>query len=146
MDPFTRLFMEAFGMPLSQTVTGQINSSVLHIPINFYETRSDVVIELGLPGYAREDVEVSINGRRLRLLAKPRASEGFLESKVYSHNFAHVNLDREIELPEFLDASNVQVSMNDGLLRVVVQRRNEEEQKLTISEHTDQYLRDEDGA
>jgi HSP20 family molecular chaperone IbpA len=138
--------MEAFGMPFSQTVTGQINSSVLQIPINFYETRNDVIIELGLPGYAREDVEVSINGRRLKLIAKPHASEGFLESKVYSHNFAHVNLDREIELPEFLDASNVQVSMNYGLLRVVVQRRNEEEQKLTISEHTDQYLRDSDGA
>jgi HSP20 family protein len=138
--------MEAFGVPFSQTVTGQISSSVLNIPINFYETRNDIVIELGLPGYAREDVEVSITGRRLRLIAKPRASEGFLESKVYSHNFAHVNLDREIELPEYLDASNAQVSMNDGLLRVIVQRLNTEEKKLTISEHTDQYLRDEDGA
>lgn len=147
MDPFTRLFMEAFGMPLSQsTMAGQINSGILNIPINFYETRNDIVIELGLPGYAREDVEVSINGRRLHLIAKPRASEGFLESKVYSHNFAHVNLDREIELPDYLDTSSVQVSMNDGLLRVVVQRRSEEEQKLTISEHIDQYLRDEDGA
>ena len=147
MDPFTRLFMEAFGMPLSQTVVGQTNSNTLHIPINFYETRNDVVIELGLPGYTREDVEVSINnGRRLKLNAKPRASEGFLESKVYSHNFAHVILDREIELPEYLDTSSAQVSMNNGLLRVVVKRRGEAEQKLTISEHTDQYLQDSDGA
>lgn len=134
-------------MPLSQTVVGQTNSSILNIPINFYETRNDVVIELGLPGYTREDVEVSINnGRRLKLIAKPRTYEGFLESKVYSHNCAHVSLDREIELPEYLDTSSAQVSMADGLLRVVIQRRSDAEQKLTISEHADQYLKDSDGA
>jgi HSP20 family protein len=138
--------MEAFGLPLSQTVTNQINSNILQIPVNFYEMRSGVVIELALPGYSRENVDVSINGRRLKLVATSRVSEGFLESKVYSHNFAHVNLDREIELPEFLDTSDVQVSMNDGLLRVIIQRRNEEEYKLKITEHTDQYLQDEDGA
>lgn len=147
MNPFTQLFMEMFGMPFGHTVVGQTNSNVLHIPTNFYETRNDVVIELGLPGYTKSDVEVSINnGRRLRLIAKANPHEGFLESKVYSHNFAHANLDREIELPEYLDTSNVQVSMNDGLLRIIVKRRSEEEQKLTINEHSNQRSTGSEGA
>lgn len=148
MDPFTRFFMEALGMPspFSQNVTGQTSSSILNIPVNFYETRNDIVIEFALPGYTREDVEVSINGRRLKLVAKPRVSEGFLESKVYAHNFAHVSLDRDIELPDYLDASNAKVSMSDGLLRVIVQRLSTTEQKLSIGEHSDQYLKDSDGA
>lgn len=146
MDPFTRLFMEAFGLPQSPMTVGHTHANILSIPVNFYETMKDIVVELALPGYSREDVEVSINGRRLHLVAKPRASESFLESKVYAHNFAHVHLDREIELPEYIDTSNVHVSMNDGLLRVTAQRRNESELKLPISEHVDQHLSDEDGA
>lgn len=145
MDPFARMFAEMLGVPVPQSVsTGQSHVNTLSIPVNFYETRENVIIELGLPGYSREDLEVSIHGRRLHLVAKSRKCETFQESKVHSHNFGHVDLDRDLELPDYLDTSNVNVSMNDGLLRLVVQRRSDEVQKLPILTHIDQHFQDKE--
>jgi len=118
----------------------------MSILVNLYETRNEVIIEFALPGYSREDVSVSITGRVLHLTAQAKTSECFLESKVTVHSFAHINLDRKFEIPDYLDTSSPRVSMNDGLLRVVMNRRDETENKLQITEHVDQYLRDADGA
>lgn len=144
MDPLTRLLIETFGMPETLSPAPPAQSAV--IPLNFYETRGEMIIELSLAGYAREDVTAKINGHIVHITAVPRIYEGFQESKVFSHNFAHVGLSRDLELPDYLDSTNVQVSMADGLLRIKVPRRPEVVQSLDIESHHDQYMVDYDGA
>ena len=133
MDPITQLLMEFLSAGSSRTCV-PLQSNSIPILVNLYETRDDVIIEMGLPGYSREDVEVTIHGRVLHVIANSKNSELFLESKVTVHNFAHVNLDKKFEIPEYLDTSNPKVSMNNGLLRIVMSRRNDVEKKLDIAE------------
>jgi HSP20 family molecular chaperone IbpA len=139
-----KYILEVLGSSFPVSVNNVPGSS--QIPINYYEINQKYVIELSLAGYSREDIEVNVKGHRLQLIAKAKSSEGFLESKVLQHSFSHIDLDREIDFPEYLDISTLQVTMQDGLLRLVMQRFNEEKQSIKIGEHTDQYIRDNDGA
>lgn len=143
MDPFTQMFIEAMGLQAQVAAPTTVGSNV---PVNVYETRTDCIVELNLAGYSREEVNATVNGRIINVKAESQSFDGFLDSKVHIHNFAHVNLNQNIELSDDLDVENIHISMADGLLRIRVPRLPDVTKTLTIEPHYDQHTVDDDGA
>lgn len=136
------LFGDDEGVPFSQPLPpGQIL-----VPLNVYETRDHVVVELSLAGYSRGDVRVESENQHVRVSASPAPCEMFEESKVHQHQFGHETAERTLELPEYLDGGQVDVAMENGLLRLVIGRRERTVKNLPIAEGLDQHKRDDDGA
>ncbi len=88
------------------------------------ETDDSYVIDLELPGVKKDDVDISVAGRRVTISGqrKERERVGVLrrrERLVGSFRF-------EIELPTELDEQSVSASLDDGVLNVRIPKRNDD--------------------
>jgi len=77
-----------------------------------------------LPGIAKGDVELHVENRSLVLKTKGsfQAPAGF---KAVALEFERVNYATSVDLPETADPSTVAAKLENGILRVTVQKRPE---------------------
>jgi HSP20 family protein len=104
---------------------GDVNPAEGFSPIaDVEETDDSYVIDLELPGVKKDDVDISVAGRRVTISGqrKERERVGVLrrrERLVGSFRF-------EIELPTELDEQSVTASLDDGVLNVRIPKRNDD--------------------
>jgi HSP20 family protein len=119
---FQRIFSQLQGAGGGTVEEGRPESFV---PIADVEERDDsFVIELDVPGVKKDDVDISMAGRRLVVAGKRKEKEraGILRRRdrlVGEFRF-------EIELPTEIDEANVKASLDDGVLTLTVPKRQAE--------------------
>ncbi len=127
-----RLFSEAFIMPRERGGGGtQAAQGALTPPANMYETDSDLMVVLPMPGVSPNDIQVDLLGTQLTVRTEARrdvphgdvgakggaAGSGDTQrQRWYVHEFQIGPYHRVIELPYAVDADKVQASYEHGLL------------------------------
>ncbi|HLL71972.1 MAG TPA: Hsp20/alpha crystallin family protein [Pyrinomonadaceae bacterium] len=93
--------------------------------VDIYENKDQIVLEAELPGMNREDFELSIENNVLTLRGERR-----FEKKDESDNYHRVErsygaFTRSFTLPQTVSPENVSAEYKNGVLRVVLQKREE---------------------
>ncbi len=93
--------------------------------VDIYENKDQIVLEAELPGMNREDFELTIENNVLTLRGERR-----FEKKDESDNFhrverAYGSFTRSFTLPQTVSAENATADYKNGVLRVVLQKREE---------------------
>ncbi|HEV7903427.1 MAG TPA: Hsp20/alpha crystallin family protein [Pyrinomonadaceae bacterium] len=93
--------------------------------VDIYENKDQIVLEAELPGMNREDFELSIENNVLTLRGERR-----FEKKDESDNYHRVersygSFTRSFTLPQTVSPENVTAEYKNGVLRVVLQKREE---------------------
>jgi HSP20 family protein len=93
--------------------------------VDIYENKDQIVLEAELPGMNREDFEVTIENNVLTLRGERR-----FEKKEESDNYHRVersygSFSRSFTLPQTVSSENVTAEYKNGVLRVVLQKREE---------------------
>jgi len=91
--------------------------------VDIYENRDQIVLEAELSGMNREDFELTVENNVLTLRGERR-----FEKKDESDNFHRVersygSFSRSFTLPQTVSAENVSAEYKNGVLRVVLQKR-----------------------
>jgi HSP20 family protein len=110
-EEFNRLMSRAFGdWPLADL------STAFTPPADIEETPDAYVVEVELPGIAKDDVDVEVQGRRLTVRAerKERERTGFWRSRTRVTGVVRY----EALLPGEVDPDNVSARLADGVLTV----------------------------
>lgn len=114
-DPFRELdlmerSMRRFGMPMTP---------VLALPAaDIYETESEYVIELEVPGYVEEELTIEISNRLLTITGK-HESAGDAQEKTYRlAERMHMEFERRFELPSEVDAEKMKATFREGVLEL----------------------------
>jgi HSP20 family protein len=79
---------------------------------------ADAVITLAVPGISSEDLSVSLEGRRLSVVAERRARETAEGDRYLVRGLSTGRFRREFTVPEGTEASQVSADLADGLLTV----------------------------
>jgi HSP20 family protein len=132
-----RLFSEAFVMPRERGVgsragEGREMAGAQTPPINIYETDSDLMVVLPLPGVSPNDIQVELLGTQLTVRTEARRDEPHPDAgrqggapgagqpqqrhRWYLHEFQIGPYHRSVELPYAVDADRIQASYEHGLL------------------------------
>lgn len=109
-DEFNRLMARAFdGWPL-------VDGPAFTPPADIEETPDAYIVEIELPGIAKEDVDVEVQGRRLTVRAerKERERKGFWRTKERVTGMVRY----EALLPGEIDPDGVTARLSDGVLTV----------------------------
>ena len=94
-------------------------------PINVFRQGDDFVVVAELPGVKKEDLEVQIQQKQLRLAGKK--SIDFEDgASVHRRERRGGSFDRTITFPVAVDAENAQADYRDGILKLHVPRSPEE--------------------
>ncbi len=108
-DPVSELFGE---------LTDRLRSDHWQPALDVYETATAVVVQVELPGVAREDVAIKLDGKRLRIRGvRPPARDPDIQ-RLHQVEIALGPFERVVEVGLPFDAEAVSASLRDGILRV----------------------------
>ncbi|MBN2233356.1 MAG: Hsp20/alpha crystallin family protein [Deltaproteobacteria bacterium] len=79
----------------------------------------EVVIYVDLPGIAKEEVDISVEGRRLLISGdKQRPRDGRERCLLLEREYGRFS--REVELPEAAQVERAEAGLRDGVLRIAI--------------------------
>jgi HSP20 family protein len=142
---FDRLFDDAFDRLFSQPATSD-TAPVRRPAIDVSESDSGYVVTLDVPGVTREDVKVSIDGRRVSIVAEARsagaapeaATDGATEAprsadRVILRERAVASFARSFTLQSEIDQASSQAKLDNGVLTLTLTKRHASATQLAVN-------------
>lgn len=118
MDQFLKeFFNDDFFKPMKNTAFDR------HPAVNILETEAAFRIEFAAPGRTKENFKISVDKDTLTIAgAAPEQQE--TEGKNYRRReFRYVAFERQFQLPETVDAENIQARYENGILSVELSKK-----------------------
>lgn len=102
---------------------------------NVFETENDFRIELLLPGFPKEDVQ--LNYHKNILTIKVNKEEENKEAKTEEFKYAHrefgaFNFEKSFKVPNSVDVENISAKFENGILHVVLPKKEEALEKAPV--------------
>lgn len=80
-------------------------------------------IEVDLPGVKKEDIHVEVKDNRLTISGERKTKEEVNEESYHRIESSYGKFERSFTLPEDIDAENVDASCDNGVLEVVLPKK-----------------------
>jgi HSP20 family protein len=93
--------------------------------VDIYENKDNIVLEAELPGMNREDFELTVENNVLTLRGERRFEKRDEGDNYHRVERAYGSFTRSFTLPQTVSAENAAAEYKDGVLRVVLQKREE---------------------
>ena len=96
---------------------------------DIYETDNEIVVKAELPEVKKEDVYVSIENKLLTIRGERKFPEEAKKENYHRVERSYGEFMRSFTLPSFVDANTVNAEFKDGVLRVILAKREEAKPK-----------------
>jgi HSP20 family protein len=128
MDPFGRLFERWGMMPLGAEETMPLTTWT---PLcDIYETEKEIVVKLEIPGIKKEDVKVSLENNMLTIHGERKFEEEVKKEHFHRVERNYGEFLRSFTLPATIDVTKILAEFKDGLLTVMLPKREEAKPKM----------------
>jgi HSP20 family protein len=99
--------------------------------VNVKETAENFEVEMAAPGMKKEDFKVELNNNVLTISSEKRNEHEEKEGEKYTRKeFSYQSFQRSFTLAkEAVDADNIQAKYDNGVLRLLIPKREEVKQK-----------------
>jgi HSP20 family protein len=101
------------------------------MPVEVTETKEDLTVTAGLPGFTEKDIEIRVEPRRLFISGKRDEKSENKEKGETVYSERSNQLFRIIDLPADIDPDNVQATLSKGELEITLPKK-EIGKKITI--------------
>ena len=91
--------------------------------MNVIEYDDRYELQLALPGYVREDVQITVEEGLLKLNGQKEISEGKLNYRLREFNYSE--FEKNFKLPESIDISNIEAAFELGILTITLRLKEE---------------------
>ena len=96
---------------------------VKYAPLDLIDEGDHYSIHAELPGFTRENVEVSINNDGLSIRAKKEVEKEDKKKNYLHRERAFSSFERSVSFPEEVDPSKAEGKMNNGVLELTVPKK-----------------------
>ena len=127
-DEMDRLFERTFG----RTTPARREAPVVRgwaPAIDMFERENEVVVRAEIPGMSKEDINISALGNTLTISGERKSEEEVKEDDYYCCEHSYGKFQRDISLPQGVDAENIKASYKNGVLEVVLPKKEEAKPK-----------------
>lgn len=105
------------------------NTCVTKPAANIFETEENFKLELLVPGYEKNEIEILVE--KNQLIIKSEYKEAEKTDYKYSHfEFSKTGFEKRYRLSEKLDAEGISAEFKNGILTITIPKLEEENQKL----------------
>ncbi len=123
-----RLFDE-FTKPARRRRIWPKSEGVLIPNIDLYDKKNEIVLKVELPGVRREDIDLTITKDSLIIKGDVKRDEDVPEENYYIAERIYGAFSRTITLPFEVESEQAQATMSNGLLEIVLPKREEAKPK-----------------
>ena len=96
--------------------------------INIAENEKHFRIEIGLPGFTRDEFSVDLDNNCLTICGEKKAEENMVRDEYTRYEFGMEKFEKRFELPENIDDEKIEAKFKDGLLEIELPKRTPEKQ------------------
>jgi len=125
--PTVRPYSRAHARPVY--TTPRVVNNHTPVSVNVIEREDAYLLELAAPGMSKKDFDLSVENDVLTISAKKEASRE-KAVKVLRKEFGQYNFKRSFELAENIDNENIGASYEQGILKVVLPKKEKEAPKV----------------
>ena len=99
---------------------------------NVFETENEFKIELSLPGYAKEDVQLINKDNLLTIKVEKEESENRETFKYERREFGAYNFEKQYRLPKTVDSEQITAKFENGILLIALPKKEEAKEKEAV--------------
>jgi HSP20 family protein len=118
-DRMTRLIDES----LSRIMKEEASHGVWLPPVDILERGDEVVLKIDLPGLSQNEIEVRVEENTLIVQGERRFIKEALDENYIQMERPYGTFRRVFNIPRAIDQENVKASSKDGVLRVILPKR-----------------------
>jgi HSP20 family protein len=109
--------------------------SVPKVPmnLNIQESKEGYHIEAELPGVSRNEIDISLKGDYLVIKGEKKSFNEEKKDQYHRIERSHGSFYRAVQMPKDVDHSNINASLQDGILKVDIM-------KSKISDHSEKKI------
>lgn len=128
-ERMSRRFDDAPRMWESEGPFGRWTAEAESMAIDLVDRDDEFVATVDLPGFERDDVDIQVTGRTLRIEAEREEILDEEAERFLRHERRHESTQRSIRLPEEVDKDGAKAQMKNGVVTVTLPKLEVEESR-----------------
>lgn len=128
---WNKFFGDFFGSDLLDWSHRNYSTTNTTLPtVNIKETNESFEVEMAAPGMNKSDFKVELNNNLLSISSEKTNDQSKNSDDRYSHHeFSYQSFSRTFTLPNISDQSKIEASYENGILKVLIPKREEAKPK-----------------
>jgi len=118
-ERLNKLFREAF--PRTQEEA----TSVWTPPVDVFEKEDEIVLKVEIPEVDQNEIELKVEDNTLTIQGERKLEEGTTKEDYYRMERYYGKFSRSFSLPNTVDQNKIKATYKDGVLRIVLPKREE---------------------
>lgn len=123
------VFDDLFYGDLPTIFSSNFSEGISMPKVNIRELNDNFIIEMAVPGMKKSDFELNLDNNTLSVSAKSETSDNSEENGYTRREFSYSTFNRNFTLPETVDDSKIDAKYKDGILEIVLPKKDEAKQK-----------------
>ena len=96
---------------------------------NIVEASDDYRIELAVPGYAKNEIKIKLDGQILSITGEPAEAKANENERIVRNEFSRKPFSRSFRLSNWVDSSSIAARFENGILTVCIPKLEEAKSK-----------------
>jgi HSP20 family protein len=106
------------------------NTSTTLPSVNIKESNEDFEVEVAAPGFSKNDFKVELNHDLLTISSEKQIENETKEGQQFSlREFSYQSFSRSFTLPNSADSEKIRAKYEDGILRIIIPKKEEAKPK-----------------
>jgi HSP20 family protein len=129
---------EDFFKPWNEWFDGssRMVNRLLTVPaVNITENKDEYKLSLAIPGMKRDDFRVDVDGNMLTISSEKEESKEEKENTYTRKEYNYTSFSRSFSLPDEVSKDNIQATYTDGVLTLLLPKKEEAKKTTTKSIH-----------
>ena len=109
--------------------TSNFNTGITLPKVNIKETANDFAVEMAVPGLKKSDFQIDIDNQVLSISTETKEDNEHKEENYTRREFGYSSFKRTFTLPKSVNADKINASYNEGILSILLPKKEEAKQK-----------------
>ncbi|MBT8273809.1 MAG: Hsp20/alpha crystallin family protein [Bacteroidia bacterium] len=118
-----------FNRDLSPVFTSNFNMGMTLPKVNIKETADNFVVEMAVPGLKKSDFNIDLDNQVLSISTELKEEHEQKEENYTRREYGYSSFKRTFTLPESVNDEKINASYNDGILSILLPKKEEAKQK-----------------
>ncbi|SRR5690554_1884672 len=126
---WSNLLEDFFNRDLPSVFSSNYNTGYSLPKVNIKETADNYQLEMAAPGLKKSDFNLEIDNQVLTISSETKEEQEHKEGNYTRREFGYSSFKRTFNLPESIDDAQINASYNEGILRILLPKKEEAKQK-----------------
>ncbi|MGJ8739132.1 Hsp20/alpha crystallin family protein [Zobellia laminariae] len=122
-------FDDIFNRDLPSVLTSNFNTGITLPKVNIKETADAFMVDVAVPGLKKSDFHIEIDNQVLSISTETSEKSEHKEENYTRREFGYSSFKRTFTLPESVNDEKINASYNDGILNILLPKKEEAKQK-----------------